>query len=486
MSQSEKTRQQLLDELQELMSRTMEAEETLRAIRNGEVDGLVVSAAEGDQVFTLAGAEHPYRVMVETMNEGAVTLASDGTIVYCNQRFVDIVKGSLETVIGSSIYQYASSRNHKLFEALVEHGLAKNRKVELNLRTGGEDVVPVLLSVSPLRIVNMPGAVCMVVTDLTEQKRNEEILAEQKLTTQILYQVNELLVLCDYQGHIIRASESASRLLGESPTFQAFDKAFRLHYPDGTPFRLLSAIGDKFLHPVEVTSKYGDEFFYFLLSANSLITHKGIIGIVVLMVDIGDQKRMTVALQKAYDEVEARVVERTAELATANMELEQEVTVRKTAEAYLESKSMALKEKSVYVKEVNTALKVLLRKRDADRAELEEKVLLNVNKLIMPYLDKLKGRKLEAKQKAYMEILESNLKEIVSPLARNLSSKMLALSPTELEVANLVYQGKTTKQIAETMNLAESTVEFHRNNIRGKLGVKKKKIGLHRYLSSVK
>jgi formate hydrogenlyase transcriptional activator len=285
--------------------------------------------------------------MVETMNEGAVTLASDGTILYCNQRFVDIVKGSLETVIGSSIYQYTSSRDHKIFEALVAHGLAGNRKVELNLQTGGEDVAPVLLSVSPLRIVNMPGAVCMVVTDLTEQKRNEEILAEQKLTTQILYQVNELLVLCDYQGHIIRASESASRLLGESPTFQAFDKAFHLHYPDGTPFLLLSAIRDKFPHPVEVTSKYGDEFFSFLLSANSLITHKGIIGIVVLMVDIGEQKKMAVALQKAYDEVEARVVERTAELAKANMELEQEVAVRKTAEAYLESKSMALKEKSV-------------------------------------------------------------------------------------------------------------------------------------------
>jgi formate hydrogenlyase transcriptional activator len=433
MSPSDKTRQQLLDELQELTSRTMEAEETLRAIRSGEVDGLVVSTAEGDRVFTLSGAEHPYRVMVETMNEGAVTLASDGTILYCNQRFVDIVKGSLEKVIGSSIYQYISSKHLKIFEALVAHGLTGNRKVELKLQTGNEEFAPVLLSVSPLRIVNMPGAVCMVVTDLTEQKRNEEILAEQKLTTQILYQTKELLVLCDHQGRIIRASESATRLLGESPIFQAFDKAFHLHYPDGTPFLLPSAVSDKFLQAVEVTSKYGDEFFSFILSANPLITHKGIIGIVVVMVDISERKKMDVALQKAYDQVEARVVERTAELAKANMELEREV-----------------------------------------------------NKLIMPYLDKLKRRKLDAKQKAYAEILESNLKEIVSPLARSLSSKMLLLSHTELDVANLVHQGKTTKQIAETMNLAESTVDFHRNNIRAKLGVKNKKIGLYTYLSSLK
>jgi formate hydrogenlyase transcriptional activator len=322
MSQSDKTRQQLLDELQELTSRTMEAEETLRAIRNGEVDGLVVSTAEGDRVFTLTGAEHPYRVMVETMNEGAVTLASDGTILYCNQRFVDIVKGSLEKVIGSSIYQYISSRDLKMFEALVARGLTGNSKVELDVQAGGEEFAPVLLSVSPLRIVNMPGAVCMVVADLTEQKRNEEILAEEKLTSQILYQAKELFVLCDHQGRIIRASDSTNTLLGESPIFQAFDKAFHLHYPDGTPFLLLSAMSEKSLHAVEVTSKHGDdEFSSFLLSANSLITHKGVIGIVVVMVDISEHKKMDVALQKAYDEVEKQVEERTVELRTALSEI---------------------------------------------------------------------------------------------------------------------------------------------------------------------
>ena len=168
----------------------------------------------------------------------------------------------------------------------------------------------------------MPGAVCMVVTDLTEQKRNEEILAEEKLTTQILYQAAEMFVLCDHQGRIIRASESTNRLFGESPIFQAFDEAFHLHYPDGTPFVLLSAMSDKSLHAVEVTFKHGDdEFFSFLLSANSLITHKGVIGIVVVMVDISEHKKMDVALQKAYDEVEQQVEERTVELRTALSEI---------------------------------------------------------------------------------------------------------------------------------------------------------------------
>jgi PAS domain-containing protein len=141
MNKSYKTRQQLLDELQELTSRLMEAEETLRAIRGGEVDGLVVSAAEGDQVFTLTGADHPYRVMVETMNEGAVTLASDGTILYCNQRFADIIQGTLERVLGSAIHQYFSAKDLPLFEALLDRGLKGNSKAELPLQTGGGGAV---------------------------------------------------------------------------------------------------------------------------------------------------------------------------------------------------------------------------------------------------------------------------------------------------------------------------------------------------------
>ncbi len=322
MNRSDRTRRQLLDELQELTSRMMEAEETLRAIRGGEVDGLVVSTAEGDRVFTLSGAEHPYRVMVETMNEGATTVASDGTILYSNQRFADIVKGSLEKVIGSSIYQYLSSTDLQLFEALVERGLKGNSKVELALQTGGESSAPVFLSVSPLQRTDMPGAVCMVVTDLTEQKRNEEILAEEKLTTQILNQAAEIFVLCDPQGSIIRASQSTNRFFGRSPLFQAFDEAFHLLYPDGTPFVLLSAMSDNVLHAVEVNFKHGDnKTFPFLLSANPLGNHKGAIGIVVVMVDITERKKMEDALQKAHDKLEQQVEERTLELRTALSEI---------------------------------------------------------------------------------------------------------------------------------------------------------------------
>ncbi len=202
--------------------------------------------------------------------------------------------------------------------------------------------------------------------------------------------------------------------------------------------------------------------------------------------DITVRKNAEAALAKVYAEVEERIAQRTAELAKSNMDLAQQVVAREKAQRALENRTLALKDYAVRLKEANAALKVLLKQRDQDKIELEEKVLLNVNQLIIPYLGKLKRRKLDAKQKAYAEILESNLNEIVSPLARSLSSKFLRLSQTELEVASLVQQGQTTKQIAETMNLAESTIDFHRNNIRSKLGVKNKKIGLRTYLSSIK
>ena len=322
MSEPDKAEQQRLDELQELTSRMTAAEETLRAILSGEVDGLVVSTAEGDRVFTLSGADHPYRIMVETMNEGAVTMACDGMILFCNQRFAEIVKGSLETVMGSSIRQYISPTDLPLFEVLLAQGLKGNGKLELALQTGDEHRAPVFLSISALRHTDMPGAMCMVVTDLTEQKRSEEMLAEEKLTTQILHQAAEIFVICDHQGRIIRASQSTHRLFGCSPLFQTFDEAFHLLYPDGTPFVLLSAMNDRVLHADEVYFNHEDkETFSFLVRANSLSTHKGVVGIVVVMVDVTERQKMEAALQKANDDLEQQVEERTVELKTALSEI---------------------------------------------------------------------------------------------------------------------------------------------------------------------
>ena len=157
----------------------------------------------------------------------------------------------------------------------------------------------------------------------------------------------------------------------------------------------------------------------------------------------------------------------------------------KRVEKTLKEKETELGAKSKNLEEVNTALRVLLKRREEDKGELEEKVMSNVKDLVLPYLEKLKKTSLDSNQKSCVDILESNLKEIVSPFSRKLSSKYLGLTPAEVRVADLVKEGKTTKEIAEFMNVSSKTIEAHRDNIRKKMGIKHKKANLRTYLSSI-
>jgi PAS domain S-box-containing protein len=155
-----------------------------------------------------------------------------------------------------------------------------------------------------------------------------------------------------------------------------------------------------------------------------------------------------------------------------------DITERMKAESELEIKSRNLEE-------ANTALTVLLKRRDQDRRELEDKVLFNMKELASPYLEKLKASGLDARQMAYLIVLESNLNEIISPFGYSLSSRYLNLTPGEIQVANLIKQGKTSKEIAEFMNLSARTVGFHRANIREKFGIKNKRDNLGAHLLSL-
>ncbi|MDM8550986.1 response regulator [Desulfobacterales bacterium HSG2] len=178
--------------------------------------------------------------------------------------------------------------------------------------------------------------------------------------------------------------------------------------------------------------------------------------------------------------------EYTAEMKILNKRLKQEVGEHKRTEEALLEREWELEIKTKNLEETNAALKILLRKREEDKAELEEKVLANVKELVMPYLEKLKRSGLNARQKNFMGIMESNLDDIVSPFVHGLSDRYLMLTPSEIRVANLVKQGKNTKEIAELVSLSPRTIESYRDSIREKLGIKNKKINLRTYLFSFK
>ena len=126
-----------------------------------------------------------------------------------------------------------------------------------------------------------------------------------------------------------------------------------------------------------------------------------------------------------------------------------------------------------------------MKQRENDKADLEERLLANVKELVLPYVDKLKNSRLDSDQMTLAAILESNIKEIISPFATKLSSRFLNLTPTEIQVASLIKDGKTSKEIAALLNASENTVRSHRFHIRSKLGIKKKKVNLKSYLKSL-
>jgi PAS domain S-box-containing protein len=258
-------------ELEELRARLAEAEETLNAIRQGEVDALVVSGPQGEQIYTLHGADYSSRMLLQEMNEGALTLLADGTILYCNPRFADMLKLPHENVIGASAGQFVVSESQELFETLLRQGEEDGARAPINFSATDGTVVPAYCSVNPVKI-DQTQCVSMVVTNLTEQKRHEEILASERLANSILEQAAEVIIVCDGSGTIIRASRAAREFYGRNTLYELFNDLFQIVAADGTALNcsvdeaggrqrstfLESCLGGTTIHALEVQLRRPD------------------------------------------------------------------------------------------------------------------------------------------------------------------------------------------------------------------------------------
>lgn len=218
-------------------------------------------------------------------------------------------------------------------------------------------------------------------------------------------------------------------------------------------------------------NKHGD-IVHVELSASLVTDGQGRpVSLFCSFVDISERKAAEAALNQAKRDLEIKVEERTRSLQSAN--------------AQLREKEEELEHKARHLEEVNTALQVLLEQREKDREALEENITANVRDLILPYIHELAGSNLNSRQRTCLNVVEANLESIISPFAKKLTGKSLSLTPTQIRVAELIRSGKSTKEIAAMMSISDRAVEFHRNNIREKLGLKNKKINLHTYLLSL-
>lgn len=159
-----------------------------------------------------------------------------------------------------------------------------------------------------------------------------------------------------------------------------------------------------------------------------------------------------------------------------------DITERKCNEEALRQREEELSLKSQNLEEMNAALKVLLQKREEDRILIEENVMTNVKTSILPYVEKLKKGSLTRQQRTYLHMLEGQIKDIIAPFMRTISQSSFDLTPQELRVADLVKNGNTTKEIAGILRISMKTVDYHRDNLRRKLGIKNNKTNLRSFL----
>jgi PAS domain S-box-containing protein len=376
---SRRTYVELEAELKAAKIRLEEAEETLRAIQSNEVDALVIEGPQGQQIYTLKGAEQTYRTLMETMSEGALTVAADGTILYCNNRFSELLKMPLNRMIGESLYYFVRSANEKMLEVMLRECGRDGCRGEFFLKTSEEAEVPVLISARSL-VLGDAVSFCLVATDLTEQKRIQASLektlyhleARVAERTAEISQVNVLL-----QAEIterkkseeaLRDSERLYRAIGESIDYGVWVCA-----PDGRNIyaskSFLEMVGinqeqcsnfgwGDVLHPDDAESTIAswkecvetggtwdmehrfrgvDGQWHPVLARGVPVKneHSEIIYWAGINLDISRIKQAEETLQRTLNSLELRVQERITELSQAYEKLQYEVEERRKTEAQL-------------------------------------------------------------------------------------------------------------------------------------------------------
>jgi len=414
------------------------------------------------QARTMKQARDFLENIFQTTDNGMFVTSYDGYIIRANRAFADILGYEDEELHG---LHYSVLYTRKLVpdmpspvqDLLMEKGSLKHYETQYAKKDRSDIDVEINLSLLKDDAGSTTGAV-VAVRDITIRKQVEAALRESEERFRALaMSAPEAIVAADTAGSIIFWNKGAENV------YQYTEQEIL-----GKPIHLLIVAEDRTADKksFDDARELSQDFFkgkYFsghgLRKDGSIFATEVSIGMwktqqgnyfISIIRDVTQRQEMEEKLKHAHTELEQKVVDRTATL-----------------------------------EEVNTALRVLLKRREEDKSALEDKVLTNVNRLITPCLQKLKNAKLDKRELSYLDILEANLQDIISPFLQALSLKHLQLTPMEIEVANFIKHGQNTKQIAEILDVSRKTVEFHRDNIRRKADIKNKKINLRTYLMSL-
>jgi PAS domain S-box-containing protein len=305
-----------------------EVQETLRAIVLGEVDALVVDGDSGPAVYTLKDANHPYRLIIEKMSEGAVVADADGTVLYCNRRFADFVGADKNALLGRPLQALVAPDQRARVTGILALASSGPAAAEMDL-VSKQGMLPVYLSASPIEIEDWASCIALVVTDLSSRKRSEQLAAQEAFVRKILDQALEPIIVCDTAGIVSHASLAAQTLCVSSPIGRHFDCSFPLHQPAGAAgerqHASQPAADGQNVYGVECEMTCRDGVVrHFLLREGPLKNARNqTIGRIVTLFDITERKYAERALIAAKQEAECANNAKSRFLAAASHDLRQ-------------------------------------------------------------------------------------------------------------------------------------------------------------------
>lgn len=404
-----------------------------------------------------------YRDIFENVPVGLYQVSPEGRFIRANDHAARILGYDSPaelmdaiTDIAAQVYMDPSKRDEAV-RLLTESGKIENFEIECRHKDGS----PVWVSFSAKVVRDGQGNILYhegVSQDITERKRFEEALRESEERFRLFMDNSPTIAwIKDDKGRYVYLSRNLAERVGVCEDSIGKTDA-DLWPPDvAEKFRKTDLAVLAAGCPVEATEETvaPDGSRSYWLSCKFPFRVSGRRYVAGIGLDITERKKVEEELTVYRDRLETLVKERTREL----------------------------EEKTEILEELNAATRVLLRQRQEDRKEIEERFMANMKALILPYAEKLKGTGLDERQRSYVTIMETHLDEILSPLAKSMQHHHL--TPTETQVASLIKDGKPTKEIAAIMGVAPSSIDTHRKSIRKKLGLNNTKINLQSHLRAI-
>ena len=412
--------------------------------------------------------ETKYKDLVENTSDWIWEVDHEGKYTYSSPQVEKMLGYTRKEIIGNAPFDfmppYEAKRVSKIFHQYVSAKKPFNNLENINRHKRGYLVV---LETSGVPIFTTDGNFLGyrgIDRNITKRKETEKKLIESELKYRALVNNIPGMVYTGFPDWSAEFLSGCRAVTGYSSSELNVKENgwLSLIHPDDVE-EVFEQGSELAKQPKEITQQYrilakSGDVRWVEDRKQSLFSPKGeFIGISGIVFDITDRKMSETKLQEYSSKLKEMVKKRTLEL---------------------EIKSMKLSE-------INTALKIILKSREKDRNVMEEQIILNLKNLVYPYIKQLKNALLNETDKNLIHILESNLKDILSTFSLALSSEGYGLTSKEMLIAGLIRDGKRTKEIAEINNISQKTVELHRNNIRGKLGIKGKKVNLQTYLRSI-